>query len=344
MRVQGVLGTTAVTMVGGLLLAGCTGAITPSGSGSGSGSSTAAAPSTASTGASPTPEFGLDAALPADGVGQAGANDVDEWTLANKVDNAYARVITPTGAEPLAAQAQAQVNAWLGEYRKATGTGAATPTSSPEASTGTATTATQPGGSASVSAAPTTPAEAEPDSFRVLPQLLAARADVSGVRLYGRYSTSAGVVEHWRTLWFDPSSAEVVDGTALFAEPRAGQPDPLGKARELVGAAAGNAFSDRDLFSAIAFTPSGDLVVHLPASARPAPAEPVSLSKGDLTPLLSPLGRQAQLAAADSVVRAGSGSAATTAPPGPPGPSGPSEPGTASGGEVDDTPAVTATP
>lgn len=146
-----------------------------------------------------------------------------------------------------------------------------------------------------------TDAVGAPDSFRALSQLLAADRGVAGVRLYLRTSVGGQITEDWQTFWYDPSVGRVVTGADLFAAPVPGGPDPLGQVRQLVIAedAQTQAMSDRDLFSTAAFTTDGDLLLYLTSpNGQPSP---LTLSRDDIEPLLSPFGRRAQSAAGDAV-------------------------------------------
>lgn len=147
----------------------------------------------------------------------------------------------------------------------------------------------------------------------MLGQVVAARPDIAGVRLYQHEQLGPTSTERWRTFWFDPTRGEVVDGTALFADASGAAADPLGQARRLVASVGQDVggLSDRDLFSAAAFTVDGDLVLYLPpAGTTSGKPTQVVLKKADVTPLLGNFGKQAQVAAADAVVQSsGTGSA-----------------------------------
>ncbi len=286
----------SVAIAGCLLLSGCTG----SGSAGSSKSATKSSAATASGGASATPTFGSDVSVPADGVGEVRATDVDEWTLVNRADNVYARVVAPAAGAPLEGQLQTQVISWLSQYRSATSptteatstqsvapsspmstgsvpsssvsSGSAsrgTASTSPAGSSGSTTSATATASDGTVGASGGTSA-ADTKSLRVLSQLLAASSDVMGVRLYAQLRSAQGVTEHWQSVWFDPDANRIVEGSGLFATPVGGQADPVGTARRLVGQKADvRALSDRDLFGAAAFTTTGDLVLYLPSDITP---------------------------------------------------------------------------
>ncbi|MFV0458279.1 MAG: hypothetical protein ACK5MT_05855 [Actinomycetales bacterium] len=273
-----------------------------------------------------TPAFGSDVSIPVDGVGEARLTNVDTWTFVNELDNSYARVVSPPQAPDLASEAQRQVNAYLAAYRALAGV---TPTQADEATDESSSTSeTQAGsdsstaessasdtvettaaGDATSETADTSTEASEPaqtggaDSLRSLSQVIAARPGVYAIRLYSRATTASGTTEQWKTYWYDPAYGRMVDATALFASARSG-PDPLSTARQLAIAAAPEGqvgqVSDRDLFSAAAFTTTGDLVLYL--DQTDAAATQVVLAADDVEPLLSDFGRQAKVAAADAVV------------------------------------------
>lgn len=311
------------------LAAGCTAADSvkePSSStSSGAGSQTGSATETSAPSPS-TPAFGSDVTMPSDGVGTARLTSVDAWTLSNEIDNVHAGLVAPPGATGLALAEQQVVETWLSQFREnrasrspsQTGSATAAPTTTdPAAEPTTEPTeaeATDPAtatATATAGEAATGPATAGPDSLRVVSQLLAARPSVSGVRLYAQSTIEGTTTQAWRTFWFDPAAGKVVSGADLFAAPTGGGDDPLGAARKLVSGAGGDvgAVSDRDLFATAAFTTKGDLLLYLPGGD--GMVRDLTLAKKDIDPLLSPLGKQAQIAAADAVLMP-AGSAAST--------------------------------
>ena len=173
-------------------------------------------------------------------------------------------------------------------------TSGASPTTSP---TGSVTT----GPTGSATASPTAseppvavaPQGSGPDemSLRVVPQLL-SEGRVLGVRLYARLNDGRQVREHVRTFWADGEST--VPGQALFSD--------AGRLRRLVlaepGGAGAGMLSDGELFASVAFSIQGDLVLYLPVEG--ASDHRVVIDAGEVTPLLTDLGRAAREAAQDA--------------------------------------------
>ncbi len=311
-----------------------------------SSSSTSSASSSTSTGAattsspSPSSAFGRDVDIPADGVGVVTTADLDVWTMQNKGDDIFAEFYSVPGSAGLAEAEQTAVLGWLAAYREAAASdspstaAAASPSETPSgpssgagsgsgsesgAGAGSGSVSGEPSASmsASVTASPTTSAAAQDEGLRVVPQLLAVTGQVVGVRLYGRYAGA----DHYTTIWYERAGQRVVDGTALFAEPANGAPDPVGRIRQLAQAITAAAspgsdpisgLSDRDLLGSAAFTTTGDLVIYL----DPTPVSPnstrVTIAAADVEPLLSDLGKEA-LAAAKSATIPGSPTSATGA-------------------------------
>lgn len=278
------------------------------------------APASPSPSPSGTVPFGQDATPPDDGVGSLTFGPADRWLLTNEDDNIHAEYLSMPGSPQLAVAQQGQVSAWVAEYRTFLAgeedPGTVTPdlvpdapteptstaSPSPQTEAGTATAQTSPAGTtgspgpeASTPAAGRSPGGAGPEevSLRVVPQLL-SDGRVVGVRLYARLSSGQEVREHVRTFWAD--GADALPGQVLFRD--------AGQLRRLVldapGGTAAGALSDTELFAAVAFTTTGDLVVYLPVQGESD--RRVLVESEEVAALLSDTGRAAQDSAREATV------------------------------------------